>query len=113
MSKDFLPSTVKTKECKICKKIKPIDQFYRRGVNSPYRHGYCKECHTEPFRYERFFCPHCQKKIVMFGIDENGNVINKKSNILKKLRKEAVKKKNKNLKIEPVPVKSLKDVFDD
>lgn len=103
------------KICRRCGEWKPLVQFYKRGKNSKYYAGYCKACHTAPFKTEQIVCPHCKERIGFFGVDTKGNVVKQKSNIISKLKKElknsTKKKRVKNQEVKKT-VKSLKDIFD-
>lgn len=108
MSDDVL-LTVKTKICQRCGQYKTLDSFWKRGKSSKFFHGYCKECHSKPWNYDKITCPHCKNRIAFFGIDTHGNLVSKKSELLKKLKKEATQKVNKKKK---EPVNDLKDIFE-
>lgn len=104
------PPDKEQKFCKKCATWKDLDQFHKRGGKSPYLAGYCKACHTQPYKYEAICCPHCKEKITFFGVDKVGNVVRQKNEILAKLRKEAKLKgpvKEEQAKVN----KALKDIF--
>lgn len=114
MGKDeFTPDPpVADKFCRRCGKWKAFTEFYKRGGKSAYLAAYCKDCHLKPFEYERIICPHCKEKIAFFGFDSKHNVVAQKSDILKRLRKEA-KKKEKKVDKEKLKKLTLKEALED
>ncbi len=83
------PPDIEQKFCKKCMQWKSTDDFFKRGGKSRYLAGYCKNCHSQPFKYEAICCPHCKEKITFFGISKGGEIVKQKSEILAKLKKEA------------------------
>lgn len=102
------------KYCRKCGQWKPLTEYFKRGSKSKYYAGYCKSCHSEPFRYERIVCPHCKNKIGFFGIDLHGKVVKQKSTIISKLKKELrhelKNKKKRKPKAEEIE-QNLKDIL--
>lgn len=111
---DYVPDPPKdTKWCPKCEKFKPKTEFWQRGTNAKYRHSYCKQCHSDTFKYEKIVCPHCSGRLCFFGIDKDSKVIQQKATIINKLKKDTLKESVKeSKKTKKKPVKNLKDLFD-
>ncbi len=92
--KEYVPDEpIKEKFCSRCGTYKPLEQFYKRGKKSTYYAGYCKSCHTKPFKHEKIRCPHCKECITFFGVDHKGEIIKGKNDVLVKLKKQLKKEK--------------------
>lgn len=106
------PDGEKLRYCSRCQEWKPDASFYNRGIKSPYKAAYCKQCHTRSFENESIRCPHCAKKVFFVGVDEKGEVIRRKNSLIKKLKKEAIEQyKNKKRKKKAAKTLDTKEIF--
>lgn len=110
------PNPGREKYCHKCEKWKPLSEYFKRGKDSKYYHGYCKDCHKSPFQYDRIICPHCKNKIMFFGLDVHNKIVKQKSDFVKRLTREikqetTSKKKGKEPRVKTD--KALKDLLGD
>ena len=113
------PDHSNEKFCKKCNMYKPLTEFYKRGSKKgSYYAGYCKVCHTAPFKYDGIRCPHCKEKIHFFGVNPDGSIAEQRREAAKDIVKELQQDVSKATVVteevkKPVAknIKNVKDLF--